>query len=137
MTSEDDNIIYLSLSLSLCHLSCITLKIRTQGPHLPLHASARALHILSSWKNYLFLGKDQIQIHKFDGSNFALWKNQMLDVLVQRKKTRPLGGKAKNPDDMDDDNWEEFDALTMSMIRLLVAYSVYFTILDSKNSEEL
>ena len=37
----------------------------------------------SSSKNYSFLGKDHIEIQKFDGSNFALWKNQMRDVLVQ------------------------------------------------------
>ena len=28
-----------------------------------------------SSKNYSFLGKDHIEIRKFDGSNFALWKN--------------------------------------------------------------
>ena len=88
-------------------------------------------------KNYSFLGKDHIEIRKFDGSNFALWKNQMRDVLVQRKQTRPLGGKAKKPNDMDDDDWEELDALTMSTIRLHLADSVYFTVLDSQNSEEL
>ena len=91
----------------------------------------------SSSKNYSFLGKDHIEIRKFDGSNFALWKNQMRDVLVQRRQTRPLGGKTKKPDDMDDDDWEELDALTMSTIRLHLADSVYFTVLDSKNSEEL
>ena len=35
----------------------------------------------------------------------------MHDVLVQRKQMRPLGGKAKKPDDMNDDDWEELDAL--------------------------
>ena len=43
----------------------------------------------SSSKNYSFLGKDHIEIRKFDGSNFALWKNQMRDVLVQRKQRGP------------------------------------------------
>ena len=38
---------------------------------------------------------------------------------------------------MDDDDWDELDALTMSTIRLHLADSVYFTVLDSKNSEEL
>ena len=61
----------------------------------------------------------------------------MRDVLVQRKQTRPLGGIAKKPNDMDDDDWEELDALTMSTIRLHLADSVYFTVLDSQNSEEL
>ena len=91
----------------------------------------------SSSKNYSFLGKDHIEIRKFDGSNFALWKNQMRDVLVQRRKTRSLGSKAKKPDDMDDDDWEELDALTMSTLRLHLADSVYFIVLDSKNSKEL
>ena len=63
---------------------------------------------------------------------FSLWKNQMHDVLVQRKQTRPLGGKEKKPDDMDDDDWEELDALTMSTIRPHLVDSVYFTALDSK-----
>jgi hypothetical protein len=92
---------------------------------------------ISSNKNYSFLEKDHVEIRKFDGSNFALWKNQMCDVLVQRRQTRPPGGKTKKPVDMDDDNWEELDALTMSTIRLHLANNVYFTVLDSKNSEEL
>ena len=92
----------------------------------------------SSCKNYSFFGKYHIEIDKFDGSKFSLSKNQMRDVLVQRKQTRPLGGKSKMPDDVDDDDWEELDALTMSTIRLQVlADSVYFTVLDNKNFEEL
>mgnify|MGYP000187974207 CR=1 FL=1 len=59
----------------------------------------------------------------------------MHDVLVQKKQMRPLGGKAKKPDDMDDDDWEQLDALTMSTIRLHLADSVYFIVLDSKNSK--
>ena len=91
----------------------------------------------SSSKKYSFLGKDHIEIRKFDGSNFALWKNQMHDVLVQKKQTRPLGGKAKKSDDMDDDDdWEELDALTMSTIRVHLVDNVYFIVLDSKNSKE-
>ena len=87
----------------------------------------------SSCKNYSFLGKDHIEIRKFDGSNFALWKNQMRDVLVQIKQTRPLGGKVKKPDDMDDDDWKELDDWTMSTIRLHLADSVYFTGLTIKS----
>ena len=52
----------------------------------------------------------------------------MRDVLVQRKQTRPLGGKEKKPNDMDDDDWEEHDALTMSTIRLHLADCVYFIV---------
>ena len=56
----------------------------------------------------------------------------MRDVLVPRKQTRPLGGKAKKPDDMDDDDSEELDALIMSTIRLHLADNVYVTVLDNK-----
>ena len=70
----------------------------------------------SSCKNYSFLGNNPIEIRNFDGSNFALWKNHIRDVLVQRKQMRPLGGKSKKSDDMDDDDWEELDALTVTTI---------------------
>ena len=87
----------------------------------------------SSSKNYSFLGKNYIEIRKFDGSNFDLWKNQMRNVFVQRKQTRPLGGKVKKPDDMDDDDWEELDALTT--ILQVQSYSEHGQ--GSKNSKEL
>ena len=86
------------------------------------------------YKNYAFHGKEQLEIRKFDGSNFALWKNQMRDVLVQRRQMKPLGGEEKRPDDTDDDDWKELDAMTMSTIRLHLADNVYFTVLDCKNS---
>ena len=50
----------------------------------------------NSSKNYPFFGKDHTEIRKFDGFNFALWKNQMRDVLVQRKQTRPLAAKRRS-----------------------------------------
>ena len=62
-----------------------------------------------------------------------LWKNQMCDAVVQRRQMRPLGGKAKKPDDMDNDDRKEVDALTMSTIRLHLADSVYFTGLTIKS----
>ena len=50
----------------------------------------------------------------------------MHGVLVQRKQTRPLGGKAKKSDYMDDDDdWEKLDALTMSTIRLHLVEKLY------------
>jgi hypothetical protein len=90
-------------------------------------------HISSSKSYYSFHRKDHIEIRKFDGSNFALWKNQMGDVLVQRRQTR----QTKKLVDMDNDDWEELYVLTMSTIRMHLANSVYFTALDCKNFEEL
>ena len=62
-------------------------------------------------------GKDQ-EIQKFDGSNFALWKNKMRDVLIQKMQLRPLSREAKRPEGMINDNRKELDLLAMSTIRL-------------------
>ena len=72
-------------------------------------SSSTSVGCSSSCKNQPFLGKDHIEIRKFDGSNFVLWKNQIYDVPVQRRQMRGLGGIAKKPDDMDDDDWEELE----------------------------
>ena len=34
--------------------------------------------------------RDIYDIKKFDGTNFQLWKNQMQDVLVQKKQKLPI-----------------------------------------------
>ena len=34
--------------------------------------------------------KDVYDIKKFDASNFALWKEQIQDVLVQKKQILPI-----------------------------------------------
>ena len=93
--------------------------------------------LVPSNRNFQIHGKDHFEIREFDVSDFAFCKNQMCDAVVQRRQMRPLGGKAKKPDDVDNDDRKEVDALTMSTIRLHLADSVYFTVLDSKNSEEL
>jgi hypothetical protein len=60
----------------------------------------------SSCNNYSFLGKYHIEISKFDRINLVLWKNQMHDIMIQKRHTRPLVGKAKKVDDVDDGfNW--------------------------------
>ena len=82
-------------------------------------------------------GKDHLEIRKFDGSNFSWWKNQMREVLIQRRQLRPLGGEGKRPEGMSKDDWEEPDLLAMSTIRLHLADNVYFTVLDCDSSEML
>ena len=74
------------------------------------------------------IGKDQ-EIHKFDGPNFALWKNKMRHVLIQRRQLRLLSGEAKRPEGMINDNREELDLLAMSTIRLFHALveKIYLT----------
>ena len=91
----------------------------------------------NSHRNHSMSGKDHLEIRKFDGSNFALWKNQMRDVLIQRRQLRPLGGEAKRPEGMTKDDWEELNLLAMSTIRLHLADNVYFTVLDCDSAEML
>ena len=91
----------------------------------------------NSHRNHSMSGKDHLEIRKFDGSNFALWKNQMRDVLIQRRQLRPLSGEAKRPEGMTKDDWEELDLLAMSTIRLHLADNVYFTVLDCDSAEIL
>ena len=42
-------------------------------------------------------------VEKFNGQNVSLWKMQMEDYLYQKDLYLPLGGKTKQPKDMDDE----------------------------------
>ena len=46
----------------------------------------------SSNGNYIMIGKKHSEIDKFDASNFALQKNQIRNISIQRKWLRPLSG---------------------------------------------
>ena len=84
----------------------------------------------NSHRNHSMSGKDHLEIRKFDRSNFTLWKNQIRDVQIQRRKLRPLGGEAKRLEGMTKDDCEELDPLAMSTIRLHLAENVYFTVFN-------
>ena len=75
--------------------------------------------------------KDVYDIRKFDGTNFALWKEQMQDVLVQKKQRLPILYPERTEEmDMTQLEWEELDALSRSTIRLHLVESVYFSVLE-------
>ena len=70
-------------------------------------------------------------IHKFDGNNIALWKEQMQDVLVQKKQRLPIMQATRTENlGMTHIEWDELDAMAKSTIRLYLAESIYFTILE-------
>ena len=75
--------------------------------------------------------KDVYDIKKYDGSNFTLWKEQIQYVLVQ-KKQRLCILRATRTEQMNLTHfeWAELDALCKSTLRLHLAKSVYFTILE-------
>ena len=70
-------------------------------------------------------------MRKFDGNNFALWKEQMQDVLVQKKQRLPIMHATCTENlGMTQIEWDELDAMARATIRLHLAESVYFMILE-------
>ena len=59
--------------------------------------------------NFLLHGNDHFEIHKFDGFNFALWKNQILKYVDLEKACEALGEESKRPKGMANDDREELD----------------------------
>ena len=76
-------------------------------------------------------------IRKFDGTNFILWKEQIKDVLVQKKQLKPISGPTAKLADMSKEDWVELDALAKSTIRLHLVESVYFTMVSEMSSFNL
>ena len=73
-------------------------------------------------------------IKKFDGTNFSLRKEQIQDVLFLKKQLKGITAK---PADMDAEDWNKLDALAKSAIRLHLAESMYFTVVNEKTTHEL
>ena len=68
--------------------------------------------------------RELYNIRKFDGTNFSLWKEQIQDVLVQKKQLKPISGPTARPADKSETDWAELDALAKSTMRLHLAESV-------------
>ena len=81
---------------------------------------------------------DVYDIKKFDGTNFALWKNQIQDVLVQKKQKFPIT-HANRIEEMNLTlfQWQEMDKLCRSTIRLHLVKSIYFFLLDCETFHAL
>ena len=81
--------------------------------------------------------RELFNIRNFDGTNFTLWKEQIQDVLVQKKQFKLVEGLNAKRTDMSDANWVELDALAKTTIRLHLAKSVYFTVVNETTSHNL
>ena len=66
-------------------------------------------------------------IEKLDGTNFPFWKDQIYNVLIQKKQVKPIKLKGVKPKSMDQEEWAEMDELTRSTIML----SRLFTIMSA------
>jgi hypothetical protein len=79
----------------------------------------------------------KFRVEKFNGQNYQLWKMQMEDYLYQKDLFLPLGGVAKKPTTMKDEEWEILDRKALGMIRLSLAASVAFNISKEKTMKGL
>ena len=67
-------------------------------------------------------------IEKLDGTNFPFWKEQIYNVLVQKKKVKPIKLKRVKPEAMDPVEWAVMDKLAMSTIMLAMTKIVYYNV---------
>jgi hypothetical protein len=51
----------------------------------------------------------KFRVKKFNSQNYQLWKMHMEDYLYQKDLFLPLGGIAKKPTAMKDEEWEILD----------------------------
>ena len=76
-------------------------------------------------------------IEKLDGTNFPFWKEQIYNVLVQKKQVKPLKLQGIKLEGMSAGDWDEMDKLARSTIMLTLSKSVYFNVKEMKTSYEL
>ena len=67
-------------------------------------------------------------IEKLDGTNFPFWKEQIYNVLVQKKQVKPINLKGVKLEAMDSKEWAEMDKLAKSTIMLAMTKTVYYNV---------
>ncbi|MCO5600161.1 hypothetical protein L7F22_054269 [Adiantum nelumboides] len=82
-----------------------------------------------------FSEKENYYIRRFDGTNFTIWKQHMMDVLVNKGLAAPL--KDHKEGVYNDDQWEELDDKAKATICLHLGESIFFTIMDKTTAFEL
>jgi hypothetical protein len=68
---------------------------------------------------------------------FLFGKRQMKDLLIQQGVHKALLGKAKKPEKISDENWEEMDEKAASAIHLNLGDEVIHNILEAKTVEQI
>ena len=76
-------------------------------------------------------------IEKLDSTNFPFWKEQIYNVLVQKKQVKPIKLMGVKLEAMGKEDWEYLDELARSSIILTLSKSVYFNAKDTKMSHKL
>ena len=76
-------------------------------------------------------------IEKLNGTNFPFWKEQIYNVLVQKKQVKPIKLQGVKLEAMSHEEWGELDELARSTIIQTLSKSVYFNVKDMKTTYEL
>ena len=76
-------------------------------------------------KNMATQSSTNVEIRKFDGKNFTLWKEMMQDVLIIRSQIEAIRHNNK-PASMIADKWCSLDKIARSTIRMHLVEKVYF-----------
>ncbi|MCO5555925.1 hypothetical protein L7F22_009469 [Adiantum nelumboides] len=79
--------------------------------------------------------EEDYYIKKFDGKNFTIWKQRMMDVLVNKGLAVPLKNCKEGV--CNDDQWEDLDAKARARIWLHLGESIFFTIMNKTTDFEL
>ncbi|KAH7289383.1 hypothetical protein KP509_31G072500 [Ceratopteris richardii] len=70
-----------------------------------------------------------LYIKKLEGAhNYANWKKQCYNVMLQKKQAKPIKTQGVKPENMTAEEWEEVDELARSTIMLSVSDSLLFNI---------
>ena len=67
-----------------------------------------------------------VEILKFDGKNFALWKEMMQDVLIIRHQIEVIRHISK-PTKLSSVEWRSLDQIMRSTIKMHLAENVYLS----------
>ena len=67
-----------------------------------------------------------VEIQKFDGKNFALWKEMMQDVLIVQRQIEAIQHNNK-PASMIVEEWRSLDEIARSTIQMHLTENVYFS----------
>ncbi|MCO5599464.1 hypothetical protein L7F22_053568 [Adiantum nelumboides] len=87
------------------------------------------------YHGWIFGEKEDYYIKKFDGTNFTIWKQRTMDVLVNKGLAAPLKNHKESV--YNDDQWEELDARARVTICLHLGESIFFTIMNKTTAFEL
>ena len=79
----------------------------------------------------------EFNIEKLDGTNFPLQKEQIYNVLVQKKQVKPINLRGVKPENMDQEEWAKMDKLTRSIIMLSMTKTVYYNVNKCVTSYDL